>query len=49
MQVPDGHEKSLKLREVAGEEATDTKVEGLSERQGAGREQTLAHVSKEVA
>ena len=31
-QVPDGHEKSLKLREVVGEEATDTKVEGLSER-----------------
>ena len=31
-QVPDGHERSLKLREVVGEEGTDTKVEGLSER-----------------
>ncbi|CAE7241840.1 Khc [Symbiodinium microadriaticum] len=30
--VADGHERSLKLREVVGEEATDTKVEGLSER-----------------
>ncbi|CAE7035374.1 Khc [Symbiodinium natans] len=30
--VPDGHERSLKLREVVGEEGTDTKVEGLSER-----------------
>ena len=45
-QVADGHERSLKLREVVGEEATDTKVEGLSERQlGGNRNQKGALVS----